>query len=224
MSNSLTFLRSTFHHNEAGLDGGGLYVEVDDFAAAINSTISHNSAKGWGGGVFDAPGTLRLGHPTVTKHEADAVGARGGAGGGIFNDSLDDHLLVNTIVAGNLINASGFGTDTDLGGDYVGEFNLIGNGDGSSGLIDGVDGNQVGTTGGEIDARLRPLAYGANTTATHGLRRRSPAIDQGNNFFPFFPFATATDQRGGPRTINQGGIANAGDGTDVGAVELRRRR
>ena len=44
--------------------------------------------------------------------------------------------------------------------------------------------------------------------------RTSPAIDAGNN-----PLALGTDQRGDARTIDLSG-PNAGDGTDIGAVEL----
>src|SRR5207249_4295215 len=51
---------------------------------------------------------------------------------------------------------------------------------------------------------------------THALLCGSPAIDKGKNLS-----ASATDQRGLPRTFDQFGIANAADGTDIGAVEVQ---
>src|SRR5262249_34310098 len=91
-----------------------------------------------------------------------------------------------------------------------GDNNLIGDGTGMTGLVNGVNGNQVGTAANPIDPRLGPLADNGGPTLTHALLPGSPAIDAGNN-----AYATDFDQRGPgfPRIVN--GLI------DIGAFEFQ---
>src|SRR5262249_46396968 len=89
------------------------------------------------------------------------------------------------------------------------DHNLIGIGDGSTGLIDGQNGNQVGTAAHPLDPKLGPLQYNRGPTPTMALLPGSPAFDAGDNAAAPGP----TDQRGLPRIVN--GII------DIGAYEVQ---
>ncbi len=95
-------------------------------------------------------------------------------------------------------------------------YSLIGQADGSSGFINGVNGDLVGTWAAPLDPLLGPLQDNGGPTLTHALLPGSPAIDQGQSF------AQATDQRGRHRPHDFTSIPNApgGDGSDIGAFEL----
>jgi hypothetical protein len=93
-----------------------------------------------------------------------------------------------------------------------GGHNLIGDGSGSTGFVNGVNGDQVGTAANPIDPRLGPLANNGGPTRTHALLAGSPAIDASDN-----SAAPATDQRGVARSRD-----GDDDGTsvvDIGAFE-----
>jgi hypothetical protein len=64
------------------------------------------------------------------------------------------------------------------------------------------------------DPRLGPLQSNGGLTPTHALGTGSPAIDAGA------AFGLTTDQRGQPRPSDFAALANAGDGSDIGAFEL----
>jgi hypothetical protein len=109
-----------------------------------------------------------------------------GHGGGVFvsGGPLAHLLLHASIVA---LNAATEGADI-FGAVTSNGYNLIGNGDGSSGWSAG---DLVGTTGQEIDPLLDPLCDYGGPTQTMRLRAGSPAIASGDpNAFPL------TDQRG----------------------------
>ena len=90
------------------------------------------------------------------------------------------------------------------------DHNLVGDGAGSSGIINGLNGNIVGGNGHPvIDARLGPLQNNGGPTQTMALLPGSPAIGHANN-----AAAPATDQRGVTR------LDVAGETTDMGAFEL----
>ena len=89
------------------------------------------------------------------------------------------------------------------------EYNLIGTG-GSGGLVDRVNGNQVGVT----DPKLMMAFYGGPTQAI-ALMSGSPAIDRGSN-------ARAVDPQGNPLQFDQRstGFVRIVNGTvDIGAYE-----
>ena len=90
--------------------------------------------------------------------------------------------------------------------------NLIGDGTGSTGFTDGVNGDQVGTSTSPIDPNIGALKNNGGKTKTHALKAGSRAIDRGDN-----AGVPPTDQRGLPRVKdgNGDGIARV----DVGAFE-----
>jgi hypothetical protein len=114
--------------------------------------------------------------------------------------------LRNTIVARN---QAPYGAGPDIFGTVAeATYNLIGDGSGSSGVVDGVDGNQVGTGSLPIDPRLGKLKDTGGPTWTEALLPGSPAIDAGNN-----ADAPDTDQRGFHRIV--------GGTVDIGAYEYQ---
>jgi hypothetical protein len=227
--------------NNSGANGGGLYNEGN--VVITNSTISENyTAPGDGGGVFNV-GTMSIVNSTISQNSAGA----GGKGGGIYSAGGEITMtsvtvtgntagegsgvtngagivnIRNSIVAANTDNS----TIPDASGTFVSSgFNLIGNGSGSTGFVNEVDGDQVGplaadgsataSAGSPIDPKLGPLDNNGPGAFTHALLGGSPAIDRG------FAFGTTSDQRGQSRPIDLQGYANAtdGDGSDVGAFEM----
>ncbi|MEQ8998818.1 MAG: choice-of-anchor Q domain-containing protein [Coleofasciculus sp. B1-GNL1-01] len=192
--------------------GGGLSGKV----TLSNSTISGNIASGglgyqanggngYGGGLW--------GWGTVTNSTITGNAAKGGdsysfnsgtgIGSGIFN--TETMTITSSIIAGNTDAADISGNSFTSGG-----HNLIGNGDGTPGFINGVNNDQVGTTDNPIDPLLGLLQNNGGSTATHALLPGSPAIDAGSN-----PLMLLTDQRG------DGFNRTVGSQTDVGAFEVQ---
>jgi hypothetical protein len=123
-------------------------------------------------------------------------------------------VLHNTLIAANFRGATGTTRDDvygflNPGGDY----NLIGDGTGMTGLTNGVNENLVGSAAAPIDPVLGPLQDNGGPTPTHALLPGSPAIDAGDN-----TGAPMWDQRGPgfPRIIH--GVI------DIGAFEYRPPR
>jgi hypothetical protein len=227
---TLTLSSSTLSGNSARSGGGGIFINGGTMTVS-NSTLSGNSTSSYGGGIYNY-GTLTVTNSTLSGNSASYYG--GGIyngvsrqvtltnvtltanranrdGGGLFVDggSSDGPLLHNTLIAGN------FRTDTtrnDIHGrlNPGGDYNLIGDGTGMTGLSNGVNGNQIGSAGAPIDPLLGPLQDNGGPTLTHALLSGSPAIDAGNN-----AYATYWDQRGEgfPRIVN--GII------DIGAFEYQ---
>jgi hypothetical protein len=171
---TLTVSASTFSGNNAGR-GGGIYNGAT--LTVTTSTFSANTANapGDGGGV-DSTGMATLTSVTVT----------GNRGGGVT--SAGTLLLENSIVAGNYQGS----TPNDISGtaDPASSYNVIGIG-GSGGLINGMNGNQVGVA----DALLGPLADNGGPTQTLALLASSTALDAGDPSLLGTP-----DQRGVVRT------------------------
>jgi hypothetical protein len=193
---TLTVSNSTL----SGNTGVGIF--TDGTLTVSNSTLSGNT----GGGILsggDKPITLT--NVTLTANRS-SVG-----GGGLAVFTALKVSLHNTLIAGNFHGATGTIPDDVFGQlDPGGDNNLIGDGTNMSGLVNGVNGNQVGTADNPIDPRLGPLADNGGPTLTHALLPGSPAIDAGNN-----AYATDFDQRGPgfPRIVN---------GTiDIGAFEFQ---
>jgi CSLREA domain-containing protein len=198
---TMTITRSTIVGNSGRFAGG-----IANYNGAVmtirNSTISGNSCTdaNAGGGVenFNGESILNIESSTITNNSCGGSNS----GGGIYNNTTAP-ALINTIVAGNQANRP------DLSGSFssLGN-NLIGDRTGSTGFINGLNGDQVGSNTDPIDPMLDELADNGGPTPTHALFAGSPAIDNGNN-----DVAPATDQRGDgfPRIV-QGVI-------DIGAFE-----
>jgi hypothetical protein len=201
---TLTLTNSTLSGNYAQDSGGGIYNGPHGMATLTNSTLSGNYAY-YGGGIANF-GTLTLTNSTLSGNSAAFLGVRGG---GIANYGTSPLTLNNTLVAGNTAQGTGpdvFGTVVNTSG-----FNLIGDGTGMTGISNGVNGNQVGTSSVPINPMLSPLAFWGGPTETMPPMAGSPALDQGSNALAA---GLTTDQRGGFRIAN---------GTvDVGATEFQQ--
>jgi hypothetical protein len=214
-SGFLTLTRTTVANNIGPTNGGGIYdlgvSGSPSSLTAINCTIANNRATNSdGGGIWDSNGDVTLTNCTV----AGNISARGG---GLFIalTNVPQIVLKNTIVARNTAPTRGpdiFGTVNQATN------NLVRDGSGSTGIVNGVNGNQVGTTNLPINPLLGNLQYnGGPTLAIDGTRTLtmalltgSPAIDAGTNLG-----APPTDERntGFNRPIN---------GTvDIGAYEYQ---
>jgi len=224
---------STFTGNTAFRDGGALFASGNSVTLS-NVTISGNATRGSGGGIFalDTLSTLLLdiNNTTITGNTADSDNNDTGNGGGLFTAGGTVNLR-NSIIAGNFDTPlnSGVGTlQPDCTSTLTSaQFNLIGRNDGCTGIANGVDGNQVGTTAAPLDPMLDPAGPQDNggPTKTIALLPCSPAIDRGKNLAAdALNQPILTDQRGMGfvRTFDFPALANAagGDGTDIGAFEL----
>ena len=206
-SGTLNLTTSTVNGNTAGAggNGGGIYNGTSGTVNAANSTIDGNSAGFRGGGIYNTA-TITLTSNTVTGNTAAS------GGGGVFNNFTA--TLNNNLVA---LNSAPDGNDllgrATLGLAYNGNYNLVGNADGSEGL--GATTNMLGTTSNPINPQIGGLALNGGPTKTRALLVGSPAIDQGNS-----PSLTI-DQRGLVRPYDFPSIPNAagGNGADIGAFE-----
>ncbi len=187
--------------------GGGLYGSAAADLTVTNSTVSNNmneSKLGGGGGIF-AAGTLIVVNSTVTANLSPWEG------GGI---ECPDAVLHNTIVAGNRHGNSyyrlAYEPDDFSGGQGDSSYNLIGAYI-SGNLVNGVNGNRIGTIRSPIDPLLGVLEDNGGDTPTHLLLTGSPAIDGGSDSAAVDAGLT-TDQRGADRFVRD---------VDMGAVELQ---
>jgi predicted outer membrane repeat protein len=223
------------------VNGGGAistYASVDSFVIT-NSTFSRNTAVGSGGAILfqsvygiaqNNTINATISNSTIVLNTADTatslnsegggIGILGGAGnpdvdltlnsdlialntirGGIFLVTNDVQGLVNSSSSFNLIGTDGF--DINLGTTV-----------GLSGIANGVNNNQIGFQGAEINPGI-DLVLRANGAfiPTHAVQAGSAAIDRGNN-----PLGLLTDQRGFPRASGFFDIFNPL--ADVGAYEL----
>ncbi|NEO87811.1 MAG: CHAT domain-containing protein [Spirulina sp. SIO3F2] len=172
---ALTLTRSTVASNVSQGNGGGLYTFNGDITLT-DATISSNAAHSSGGGLF-AGGAIVTTNATIAFNVADADGDNVGDGGGVFLSSLQNHTLINTIIANN-VDPGGQAADMqgDLSTSMV-SHSLIQDTQGITGqvLSDGVNGNIIGQ-----DPLLGPLADNGQSTLTHSLLPGSPAIGAGN--------------------------------------------
>jgi hypothetical protein len=181
----LTVQDSTFGSNQA-TDGSGAGIYVNLGTANISySTFNNNSSNGSGGGIFNEAGTV-----TITNSTISGNAATGAPGGGLAING-GTVTLNNSIVAGNTSS-----TDTDVLGAVAGGSanNLIGDGTGMTGITNGGDGNQVGTTATPINPQLAALDIYGGPTQTMLPEPGSPVICAGAQ--AGFPSGVTTDQRG----------------------------
>ena len=157
-----------------GWDGGGGVYNIGNLTLC-NSTIADNSGGwGYGGGICNGNQGGSMGTMTLTNCTITANSTLGpGNGGGVAN--WGPATLDNTIVA---LNSGGGAPDDIYGGSAVSSssaYNLIGV-YGSGGLVNGVNGNQVGVA----NPGLGTLADNGGPTQTIALLSGSPAIAAGS--------------------------------------------
>ena len=208
---SLTMINDTVADNTAqGAPGGagGSGGVGGTSGASGSAAIAGSTGGAQGGGLYAGGGMVSVVNSTLAYNDV----ASGGAGGGL-DVNAGTATLDNTIVA---LNTNGIGSGApadDIAGAVASAsaYNLIGTG-GSGGLVNGVDGNQVGVA----NPGLGPLAYYGGPTQTIDLLPGSPAIDAGSNALAVDPTTgqpLATDQRGpGFVRIDHGTV-------DIGAYE-----
>ena len=200
---------STISRNVSGAAGGGLYlpnVSGED-AYLYQSTFWHNEAGTNGGGI----GTGRTAHLyACTIAENLASGA--GDGGGVH--ATGSLYLYGCILAGNDLDFSGGITARDdcAATGATGSYNLLGVGEGCNGIVNGVNGNIVGSIIAPVFAYLSGLGDYGGPTQTCALYKRSPARDAFLSCTNGGSSTFTTDQRGRPRP--------RGAACDMGAFEL----
>ena len=168
-----------------------------------NSTLANNSVSYFGGGILNnMKALLTLTNSTLAANFA------GSDGGGIMNWAT---LSVTNSLFGN--NTAPTGPDVNNSGTIAdARYNVVYQGS-ASGIVNGVNGNQVG-----VDPLLDPAGLQDNggPTQTFALLPGSPALDAGSNDQAVGPDGQplAYDQRGPgfPRIL--------GGTVDVGAFEL----
>ncbi|MGB6726252.1 MAG: choice-of-anchor Q domain-containing protein, partial [Terracidiphilus sp.] len=198
---TLTLTNSTVSGNNLpNGNGAGILSNNDGTLTLTNSTISGNSgAGGIGGGIYSVNSTVTITNTTISGNTASEAG-------GIFFAGTGSITLANTIVAGDTAT-----TDPDFEGAATdGGYNLIGNGSGLTGITNGTNGDQVGTSASPLNPLLAALANYGGPTQTMLPLLGSPAICAINP-----SSATGTDQRGLPRTTTYGPTTCQ----DAGAVE-----
>ena len=199
---TLTVTRSTLSGNEAYSNGGGVFSQAAT-VRVVSSTLSGNSASE-GGGIYVTNGqTIEVTNSTLTGNLAQYRG-----GGLATSYSPAQTTVNNTIIAGNL---GGYAPDIYFPSGQKalsGSNNLIGDTSGQSSLVDGVNGNLVGTAADPIDPVLGPLTDNGGPTLTHSLLDGSPAIDAGSDTL----VVGLSDQRGRARIFGT---------VDIGAVEIQ---
>jgi hypothetical protein len=195
---------STVADNAAATNGGGLFITDGTSVTVRDSTLSGNTAGWYGGGV--AYGATQAGDVstftsvTVTANRDNTNGSSfTGAGISVPSTSVSKPELHNTLVAGNFNGATGLSRDDVAGQVGAGsDYNLVGDGNGLSGLTDGVNGNQVGTHANPINPLLGTLGNYGGPTHTVPLLAASPALNAGD------PAQLGTaDQRG---LVRSGGV------------------
>ncbi|MEL6136012.1 MAG: right-handed parallel beta-helix repeat-containing protein [Cyanobacteria bacterium J06628_6] len=193
----------------ANARGGGI-VSAFSSLSVSNSTVSGNSTTGVnadGGGIVRFDGMVSVNNSTVSGNSTTGVNADGG---GIVRFD-GDVSVESSIIANNTANALGPDVFLGFASTTAGSNNLIGVGDdtgnGTFNIVDGINGNQVGTAASPLDPLLGPLQNNGGPTFTQSPLPGSPAIDMGAN-----PLGLLTDQRGETRSVGQ---------TDIGAVEVQ---
>jgi len=210
---SLLAENTTTANNAAGqfASGGGIYNK--GMVTLRNVTISQNTAYDAGAGIHNR-GNLSSTNTTITANRL----AGPGAGAGIWIGGFTSTILHNTIVAGN-VEADGT-TPNDIDGDVdpASSHNLIGEGDHSTGLQNGVNGNIVGTVTEPVNPLLGPLANNGGIVSTHVPLSGSLAIETGCDQCAQ-DAEIVEDARGADRYFDADG-----DGVptvDIGAVEVQ---
>jgi hypothetical protein len=197
-------IASTFNENAAGRGGAINNLGRYGVLQIISSTFSGNLAPtDFGGGIHNC-GDLKLSCCTFSGNSALA-------GGSIYQSgSCTSGSVTSTEIGGTILNAGASGANIVISGGSFWSWGYNLSSDGGSGLLLGM-GDQINT-----DPMLAPLADNGGPTPTHALLSGSPAIDQG------ISFGGTADQRGFPRPVADPCIADAGDGTDIGAYEVQQ--
>lgn len=204
-------------------EGGGIVFQGCAGSLLRNCTVSENYTfgSGSGGGVLN----LAVGgeHSSLTIESCTIVSNYATFGAGVNSAATTEFgpwstaitTTKSSIVAGNfggpgfevVTNSTVFGTNTLA---YIVSLGNNLDGDGTSGFVDGVNGDIVGSVGSPIDPLLTPLQRNGGPTPTHAPYCSSPVVDKGS----------CVTSSGGTLTTDQRGKARPyGIACDIGAVE-----
>jgi hypothetical protein len=219
-SAQVTVLDSTFGNGYAlGNAGGGISVSSASSLPAstlqiADSTLSDNQTGGVGGGIYATNTAVTLFNDTIAGNSALT-------GGGIDVADTDSSLtLGNDLIASNVAQG-GIPDCLAPGGAIVDDdgHNLLsqpGLGDCDT-LVNGQNGDQVGTTSDPIIPQLGPLAANGGSTPTQALLTGSPAIAAGSVSICQAAPVNGLDQRGDPRNETTRSACDVG-AYDTGGV------
>ena len=231
----VTIVNSTIARNFSSDTGGGICTFHSASFVLEASTVSGNYAAFQAGGVNFQGLTGSIRNSTISGNRTEEDGIGSGLVHIAFQAEASNLSLAACTIARNRGGSNAvviaalrgnLGSVTRLIGTLVGgnlepNFSLVGNplvqslghnldSDGTSGLVNGVNGDIVGTELSRVDVRLGPLAPNGGPTFTHALLTGSPALDAGTTV-DAAGNALATDQRGYPRP--------QGAASDIGAFE-----
>jgi hypothetical protein len=223
LDGTVTATRATFNANVAlgggafgaGGGGGAVFNYLSSSAAfLIDSTVVANTATGLrGGGIENFNAHLSVVNTTIAGNSA--------ATGGGVDDQLSlvtyPNTFLNALIAHNTATVAS--PDLNSGATSAGN-NLIGDGTGAPGFVNGTNSDKVGTAVNPIDAKLETDTDGkvvvkdnGGPTKTVALLSGSPAIDAGSDAVLGSPYSLTTDQRGAGHARKQG------THVDIGAFE-----
>jgi len=205
-------------------------------AAASGGTNAFVAAQG--AGIAKALGAWRIEQTTIAGNTVAATGGAGSvitqSGGGIYNGAGTLDLVSDTIarngpsapgVAANIVGGGATSFANTIVSDPLGAGSVnCGTGPKTTGGTN-VDYSAADTPScgfGPTDLTSNPLlaaGFTGGPTETIALLPGSPAIDAGSNASQS---VLNDDQRGLLRPVDFTGLANAGNGTDIGAFEVQK--
>lgn len=209
-----------FVDNTATFNGGAVYSNVP--LQIRNSLFTGNiSTSAYGSAFVVTATTAEVSNSTFTQNAGQSPIYFTGlnASGRLTNITVADNLhnagnilarhqasvsISNSIIVSNSPGEVDLRTDDTASFDLATSFNNLVSNTGDIGFVDGVNGNQIGTT----DALLGPLGNYGGPTRTLPILPGSPALDAGTSAQPDVP---ASDQRGQSRV----------GAVDIGAFESR---
>jgi hypothetical protein len=204
----------TVSGNFAGLQGGGVNFQgqtgtMQNCTISGNATSDADPTAGGGSGILNVA-ILNQAPPTLTVTACTVVRNTGTTNGAFTVAAYENQLgitnrLLSTLVADN--DGGNFLFYGDITMQSLGH-NL--DSDGTSGFMNGANGDLVGTVASPIDAHLGPLQANGGTTLTVALLPGSPALGA----------AACTDANGAPLLVDQRGFPRPQvTGCDIGAFE-----
>jgi hypothetical protein len=231
----LMLVNSTISGNQASAAGGGICTHYADLVVATGCTLSGNTADLQGGGLNFQGLTGMLQNCTISGNATPPEGSgsafllitftgeratltltactvarnlgstNGACALAMLGDSGCTNRLLSTLIADN------DGPNFFLDGNPV--LQSLGHNldtDGSSGLVNGANGDLVGKPASPIDADLAPLQDNGGPTLTMALLPGSPALGA----------AACSDADGAPLPVDQRGFPRSqATGCDIGAFE-----
>lgn len=208
-----TIVNSTIAGNASQFQAGGVRFQgaAGQSLRIVSSTIHGNRSASLPGGIHHlvrgAASTLEMVGCTVTGNVADS------GVGGILTSAVEAGATATTLIANSIIaeNVPGNFASESLNGAANGAGQTVSLGFNLSDAWGELALQSTDRTG---DPRLGPLGMHGGGTPSLMPLAGSAALDAGNSS------GSAVDQRGVTRPRDLGGVANAADAADIGAVEV----